>query len=407
MATPRLRLYTKPISYGRMAQAALGMADAGAIAKTESLIAGYTGASHAMMTSMGRMAIYEGLRALDRRGEIILSPITVPEVISLVLLAGFTPVFCDVAPGTWNLDVDKARALITEKTAAVMTTHFFGNTNTTGAVREMCDAHGLQMIEDSAQALGAWNSGRHAGTVGDFGILSFSYPKNVTSFYGGCLITGREDIAARARAAISEYPTVDSRWLRGKVLDCAVKDMATSPPVFWLVNQLIAFGYRTGNRAIMNAVSQHLNHAIATIPAEYLTRISPAQAQAVADKWPEVDEDVRHRIACAEIYSERLKNIPGLICPELKSDRSHTYLYFPVQAEDKYALQKYMILSGCDVAAQHAQNCADLPEYSAWRRDCPAARAAYAGTVTLPTWRGFPLEQARRYADVIRGYFGA
>ncbi len=208
MLTPRLRLYTKKISYLRIAQGALNLCDPQAIPHTEQLIASYTKSRHAILISMGRMAIFEGLRALKCSGEIILSPITVPEVISLVHLAGFTPVFCDIKPGTWNMDVELAERLVTDKTVAIMTTHFYGNTNTTIAVRKLCDKYQLSMVEDAAQAVGAWQGDSHAGTIGDFGILSFSYPKNVTSFYGGCLITNNDDLASRVRNAIQDYPEV-------------------------------------------------------------------------------------------------------------------------------------------------------------------------------------------------------
>lgn len=406
MQTPRLRLYTKNISYLRAIEHVLGRRNVAAIANTEAMIGKYTKARHAVLTSMGRMAIYEGLRALGETGEIILSPITVPEVISVVVLAGFTPVFCDVKPGTWNMDVDAVEALITDKTVAIMTTYFYGNMQTAGAVRALCDTHDLWMIEDAAQAIGAWKEGAHAGTVGDFGILSFSYPKNVTSFYGGCLITNDDTIAARVRSQIASYPDVDTSWLVKKVVGCAIKDISTFAPFFQLVGRLIRYGYRHDIAAIKNLVTQDLPATLFdTAPAPYLTRLSPAQAQAVADKWQEVDEDVSHRIACAEIYARLLKDLPQAVCPALPKDRSHTFLYFPVQVADKYALQHYLIEHDCDVAVQHAQNCADMEAYAPWQRDCPNARAAYHGTLMLPTYRGFPLSSAEHYARTIRQFF--
>ncbi len=406
MMTPRLRLYTKHISYVRALQHALGCGDSGAIARTEDRIATMTGAGHVVLTSMGRMAIYEGLRALGETGEVILSPITVPEVISLVVLAGFTPVFCDIKPGTWNMDTDAIESLITEHTVAIMTTHFYGNMNTAMVVRALADKHDLWMIEDAAQALGSSKDGAHAGTIGDFGIVSFSYPKNVTAFYGGCVLTHNDALATRIRAQIADYPALDTAWWYKKVLACAIKDISTFPPVFQAVGRLIRHGYAHDIAAIKRLVTQELPASLFDVaPSAYLTRISPAQAQAVADKLPEVDEDVSHRIACAEVYARVLHHVPQVVLPDLPGDRSHSFLYFPVQVADKYALQRYMIDRYCDVAVQHAQNCADEPAYAAWKRECPHARAAVNGTLMLPTYRGFPLAAAERYAQGIRQYF--
>lgn len=408
MQTPRLRLYTKNITYMRMV---CGLIHCGAqddIKRTEHIIAGYTGARHAVLTSMGRMAIYEGLKALDRKGEIILSPLTVPEVISLIHMAGFTPVFGDVEPGTWNMDVKKAESLITEKTVAVMATYLYGNTNISRDVRALCDKHNLIMVEDAAQAAGSWNGKHHAGTLGDFGILSFSYPKNVTSFYGGCLITHDDALADKVRASINSQPAADLRWLYKKVLACVIKDIGTWLPLFQLSARIIRYGYRHHIQPIINLVSQDLNpEFFDRMPAAYARRISPQQAKAIADKWPEVDEDVQHRIHCAQTYHRLLKDIPAIICPVLVTDRSHGYLYFPIQVPDKAALQHYMIEHGCDVAVQHIPNCADLPTYQRYYRDCPHARAAAQGTLMLPVYRGFPVSQAEHYAQTIRKYFSA
>lgn len=264
------------------------------------------------------------------------------------------------------------------------------------------------MIEDAAQAVGSWQDGKHAGTIGDFGILSFSYPKNVTSFYGGCLITGNDDIASRVRQSIAVYPPVDGKWLRSRVIGCLIKDISTFAPLFQPVALLIRYGYMHDVAAIKALVTQELSpKRLAALPAPYRTRISPAQARALADKWPEVDEDAAHRIACAKIYAKHLSDIDKVILPNIPQDRSNTFLYVPIQVPDKYVLQRYMIEHYCDVAIQHAANCADLEAYGDFYRDCPNARAVYAGTLMLPAWRGFPLKKAEQYALTIRRFFAS
>jgi len=249
------------------------------IERAERTIAGYVKARHAICTSMGRMAICAGLRALlPESGEILLSPVTVPEVVSMVLLAGSKPVFCDIAPGTWNVDPKLLEARIGPDTRAIMTTHFYGNISASEEVRRICDRHGLRMIEDAAQAIGAWKDGRHAETVGDFGILSFSYPKSGTSFFGGALITDDDALAERVRGQMVEYPAVDRAWLYRRIAECLMKDVA------WLKRQ----------------VEQELNpQGLDALPREYSARFSPLQARLLTQKWGEIDDDVAHRIGRA------------------------------------------------------------------------------------------------------------
>lgn len=132
----------------------------------------------------------------------------------------------------------------------------------------------------------------------------------------------------------------------------------------------------------MNLVTQNLNPTLLpAVPERYLCGFRLSKRWPYGIKWNEVDEDASHRIACAEMYYETLKGIAGIICPVPPGDKSHTFLYYPIQVADKYVLQRYMIENNCDVAIQHAANCADLDAYKAYRRDCPAARAAYNGTL--------------------------
>jgi dTDP-4-amino-4,6-dideoxygalactose transaminase len=407
--SPRLKLATKPGFYRMALAQALGLhGDAGSsIERAEQSIAGYVKARHAICTSMGRMAIYDGLRALlPEGGEILLSPVTVPEVVSMVLLAGSKPVFCDIAPGTWNVDPKLLEARIGPDTRAIMTTHFYGNISASEEVRRICDRHGLRMIEDAAQAIGAWKDGRHAGTVGDFGILSFSYPKGVTSFFGGALITDDDALAERVRGQMVEYPAVDRAWLYRRIAECLLKDAATSPLLFPLSFGMIRYAEKNDVAWLKRQVEQELNpRRLDALPPEYSARLSPLQARLLTQKWGEIDDDVAHRIACAETYHEALGDLDEVRLAPLATDRSHTYLYYPIDVGDKFALQHFMIERGRDVAVQHTPNCADLSAYREFGSECPHARSACAGTLMLPTYPGYPLDEVRANSDVIREYF--
>lgn len=407
--SPRLKLATQSGFYAAALAnlVGLGRSDSASVAEAERRIASYAKARHAICTSMGRMAIYEGLRALmPRGGEVILSPITVPEVISMVLLAGSKPVFCDIEPGTWNLDPERVEALITPRTRAVMTTHFYGNMSATDPIQRICDDHGLAMIEDAAQAVGAWQAGRHAGTLGAFGILSFSYPKTVTCFYGGALLTDDDTLAETVRANLARYQPVDMGWLYRKIAECLIKDLATSRVGFPLSFLTIQYSAQRQIGWLQKQIEQDLNpKRLTALPSAYATRLSGFQARLLTRKWSDIDADVAHRVACAELYHDHLHDIEGLrVAPRVR-DGSHTYLYYPVEVAEKLALQRFMIANGQDVAIQHTPNCAELAAYRAFQADCPLARQACRGTLMLPTYPGYSFEQVRQNTRVIRQFF--
>jgi dTDP-4-amino-4,6-dideoxygalactose transaminase len=358
------------------------------------------------------MAIYEGLRSLPKkegRYEIILSPITVPEVISMVILAGYKPVFCDIEANTWNLDPSKADNLVSPRTAAIMTTHFYGYTNTAEPIRDICNKHGLYMVEDSAQALGAFYNKMHAGKLADFTILSFSYPKNVTTFYGGAFATDDKKLLETVKDNIKNYPDqFNESWYYKKVRECFIKDFGTSAFGFPLASTLIKFGYKNDINSIRKLVEQHLNEKLLSeIPYDYIYQFTPLQAKMLLKKLPEIDRDVERRIECASVYQEGLKNLENITIAPLRTDKTHTYLYYPVCVKDKYDLMKYMILKGCDVAIQHAANTADLNAYKDYYIDCPLARQAFKGTLMLPTYPSYGTKEATKNIEVIKHYLDA
>jgi CDP-6-deoxy-D-xylo-4-hexulose-3-dehydrase len=105
------------------------------------------------------------------------------------------PVFVDVDIPTYNIDVAAVEAAITPKTKAIMVAHTLGNPFDVRAIRELCDRHNLWLIEDCCDALGATVDGKHVGTFGDIGTLSFYPAHHITMGEGGAVFTNNNHIA--------------------------------------------------------------------------------------------------------------------------------------------------------------------------------------------------------------------
>ena len=120
-----------------------------------------------------------------------------------------------------------------------------------------------------------------------------------------------------------------------------------------------------------------------------------------------VDKAIRTRIAYAERYHEGLSGIDGLGLPPYRTDLSHTYTYYPVQVEDRQAVLKQMMQERCDVGAQHLKNCADLPCFAEFARDCPNARRTAESVILLPTYPRYSEADVDRNIRVLRDFFRA
>ena len=150
----------------------------------------------------GTDALQIGLMALGvgPGDEVVCPSFTFVATAEAAALLGATCVFVDVDPQTFNLDPALLEAAITDRTKAVVPVHLFGQCADMTAVRAVCDAAGVPVLEDMAQAVGATWDGRPAGTLGHLAALSFYPSKNLGAFGdGGALLTTDAELAERAR----------------------------------------------------------------------------------------------------------------------------------------------------------------------------------------------------------------
>lgn len=148
----------------------------------EQAFAEYCGSPHALGVSSGTDAILLALMALDigPGDEVIVPAFTFFCTGGCVSRLGATPVFCDIDPATFNLDLEDVRRRITPKTKAVMPVHLYGRVAELDPLLDVAAQHGLFIVEDAAQAVGGQDQlGRTAGTIGTFGAISFYPTKNL------------------------------------------------------------------------------------------------------------------------------------------------------------------------------------------------------------------------------------
>lgn len=137
--------------------------------------------------------------ALNLTGEIIIPSFTFAASVHAFYWQGITPVFCDVKPRSFHLDVDLLDSLRTERTSAVLGVHTWGQACDTEAVTSFAAAHDLKVIFDAAHSIGCEHQGRTIGTFGDAEVFSFHATKCINSFEGGAITTNDGDLAERLR----------------------------------------------------------------------------------------------------------------------------------------------------------------------------------------------------------------
>ena len=160
------------------------------VAEMERRVAGLFGKAHGLMCNSGSSAIFLAFALLDlpKGSEVITSPLTFSTDISALVQSGLVPVFVDVEPDTYNADVGRIEELLTERTKVIFLPNLIGNAPDWDAVRAIADRHGLLVVEDSCDALGATLRGTPTGLRSDISLTSFAMSHIITCAGNGGMV---------------------------------------------------------------------------------------------------------------------------------------------------------------------------------------------------------------------------
>lgn len=173
------------------------------VTRLEKEVAELSGTTHGVGIASGTDALLLSLWAIDIAAgdEVITTPFTFAATTEAIALRQATPVYVDIDPVTFNIDPSKIEQAITERTRAIIPVHLYGLPSDMGPIMEIASRHGLKVIEDNAQAIGATYKGAPTGSFGDTACISFYPTKNLGAIGdAGMIVTGSETIDTRLRS---------------------------------------------------------------------------------------------------------------------------------------------------------------------------------------------------------------
>jgi len=181
----------------------------------QNAVAEYTGAAHAIAVNSGTSGLHLCIRALrlGEGDEVIVPSFAFVAVANAVRYERAIPVFVDVDPETLNLDPAKVEAAITPRSRAILVVHTFGCPADLSSILSIAQRHGLLVIEDACEAIGAEYQGRKVGPLGDAGVFGFYPNKQITTGEGGMIVTQSAELAALARALRNQGRSESGEWL--------------------------------------------------------------------------------------------------------------------------------------------------------------------------------------------------
>jgi perosamine synthetase len=203
----------------------------------ERLVANYVGVKHAVAVSSGTAALHLLVRALGLGpgDEVLVPSFTFAASVNAILFEGATPVFVDIEPETYNLDPEDLARKVTPCTRAIMAVDIFGHPAEWDAILDIATRHGLHVIDDSCEALGAEYKGRKVGQFGDAAAFAFYPNKQMTIGEGGIIVTDSDQIAQQARS---------------------MRNQGRGQMGAWLIHERLGYNYRVDEMSAALGVSQ-------------------------------------------------------------------------------------------------------------------------------------------------------
>ena len=333
-----------------------------AIDRFEELLAERVGAPYAAAVSSGTAGLHMlcHLAGVEPGDEVITSPVSFVATANCFLIEGGVPVFADVDPQTLNLDPAAVEAAITERTKGIVVVDMFGYPCELDELRAIAERHGLWLIDDSCEALGAEYKGRPIGSHGPSGAFGFYPNKQLTTGEGGMVTTHSEEEWELLKSVRNHGRSYDSRWFH---------------------HVRLGFNYRITD----------LQAALGIAQLEKLDRMLELRADA------------------AVRYMELLSGVDGVEPPN-PDDAEHTRSWFVyvvklAQGIDREAVMESLsargIEAGLYVPAVHLQPYL-RERYGFAEGMCPVAEDACSRTLALPFFPQLEAADQELVVDALR-----
>lgn len=326
------------------------------VEKFEEEMASYCGTSYAIGLNSGTDALLLALKALGIKegDEVLTTPFTFIATAEVVSLLGAKPVFVDIDPQTFNIDVSKIKDKITTRTKAIIPVHLYGQPADMDPIVAIAKEHQLFVIEDAAQAIGAEYKGKKACSIGDVGCLSFFPAKNLGA-YGdaGMLLTKDKRIAERVKM---------------------LRNHGSKKKYY---HEFLGYSSRLDN----------LQAAILRVKLRYV------------DKWNEM------RNYNALCYNDFLVGVDGLMTPKISPEVKSVFQQYTIRIKDRDRIQERLASLDIPTAIHypmplHLQPALQYLGYTVG--DFPEAEKASREVLSLPMYPELSREEITQLCDSIR-----
>jgi len=325
----------------------------------EQEFAQYSEVQHAIGVSEGTTALQLALMAcgVGTGDEVITVSHTFIATAESISLVGAKPVFVDIDPQTYTMDITQVESAITAHTKAIIPVHLYGQPADMDAIMQIADQHNLFVIEDACQAHGARYKGRRTGGLGHMAAYSFYFSKNLGAYGEGGMVTTNDDTLAQKIRILRDHG---------------------SPKRYY--------------------------HEMVGING----RLDEIQASILRTKLPHLDGWNQQRRANAERYISLLNDVEEIILPQSADYAEHVFHLFVIRVQNRDKLLQHLKNNGIGAGIHYPVPCHLQPAFktqSSKPRELPITERIANEIISLPLYAELTNEQQQYVVDTIRAFY--
>lgn len=370
----------------------------------KSCLADFFGIENVLTFWKARVALYAALKAMaiGPGDEVIIPGYTCVVDVNPVKYLGAKPVYVDIEPDTYNIDVDLLKEKITPNTKVIMAQHTYGFPCDLDPIMELANANGIKVVEDCCHAFGPTYKDRLVGTFGQAAYFSGQWNKPFTTGIGGMLVTSDDELAEKIQELCQNelvQPSVKEVFMLFAQL-CVYRTFIY-PRTTAMAQNLFRFLTKKG-LVVGSSTTSELKLEVAD---DFFKAMSSVQSASGVRQMSKIQKNISHRRKMTTLYDQFLKEKGWPILKYDSSVMDPVILKYPVRITEKNKALEQAAKAGIELGdwfecPLHAAE-APLQAYDYTPGQCPVAEKASLQVVNLPTHMRVSEKTARKTVDFI------
>ena len=344
-----------------------------------------------------------------KKNKIILSSFTVFDMINMILLSGFEPIFIDHYKNSSKIDIDQLKKKIEKsnnEVGALLLTHYNVNNSELSKIADICKQNKIILIEDCAISIGSKFNDDFVGKFGDYSIFSFGFYKFINVLSGGMVLSKNIDFYNFVIEKEKNWKEVKIYNLYKLIIKSFIVRIMSSKFFFNLIFPIIKFSYRNNigfvKKLLINDPKPHMK---VIFPNEYKFRLAQSQIGDIIYQFKNLNYQRELRENNYRDYSKNIKNKKVIFFHNNQDlQNKNAYLNFPIIVDDKNKFINYMMQNKIDLSPQFYRSVNQLPFFSKYSGGTRQIENSIVNLVTLPTYSGIDKKYILKIIETINRY---